>query len=112
MSVLIKGMEMPKDCKNCPFLCDYSCRVLLFEPDWGKSGRDERCPLTPVPPHGRLIDADALLAEYERDEKAADDHGHEFSFSFWSGNDDCTSWWHVQQKLMDAPTVIEAEGGE
>lgn len=47
MSVLIKGMELPKNCDVCPLADTIIC---------GAQG----CPLIEVPPHGRLIDADAL----------------------------------------------------
>ena len=66
----------------------------------------------PKRPHGRLIDADALLEQFEKEEKAADEHGRDFSFSFKSGGENCTEWWPVQQMLMDAPTIIPAEEGE
>ena len=52
MSVLIKGMEMPTSCDDC-FLplryCPYAMKP------------NGKCPLVPVPPHGRLIDADEFL---------------------------------------------------
>ena len=51
MSVLINGMEMPTSCDDC-FLplqyCPYAMKP------------NGECPLTPIPPHGRLIDAEAL----------------------------------------------------
>lgn len=70
MSILIKGMEMPKSCvgdgyqNHCPCYCseigycqavdrdehEYIDILVLMnktKPDW--------CPLIPVPPHGRLI---------------------------------------------------------
>ena len=56
MSVYIKGMEMPENCDDCPIA---NCRMdngWLHYPD-----RPEDCPLIPVPDHGRLIDADALM---------------------------------------------------
>ena len=71
MSILIKGMEMPKSCWRCP-LC------LIVDPDTYRcipTGQDFEstfdaidhivlsCPLVEVPPHGRLIDADAMLLE-------------------------------------------------
>lgn len=49
MSVLIKDMEMPKNCHECP---------LLYVTSLCDGLKD--CPLVPVPPHGRLIDADVL----------------------------------------------------
>ena len=67
MSVIIKGMKMPKSCKDCP------CREypkFSFESNWcclnQKTISDVRvispnCPLIEIPtPHGRLIDADEI----------------------------------------------------
>jgi hypothetical protein len=67
MSILIKGMEMPMRCGDCPFyglesagngmyydFCEGG-KFILCNPD---NVIDENCPLVPVPPHGRLIDAD------------------------------------------------------
>ena len=72
MSVLIKGMEMPTSCSECRFFVDAWCYAFKAD-DWrnayNKPPNGERldnCPLVPVPPHGRLIDADFLLAEYDR----------------------------------------------
>ena len=94
MSILIKGMEMPKHCWQCAFhddldeciLLNQSCMVV-----WGESKRIEDCPLVEVPtPHGRLIDADALLNKTI-----------------------CNPLWspYITKKMvLDAKTVIEAEG--
>lgn len=67
MSLIIKGVDMPKSCKDCP------CREypkFSFESNWcclnQKTISDVRvispnCPLIEIPtPHGRLIDADEL----------------------------------------------------
>lgn len=55
MSVLIKGMEMPKGCAFCRFNGADYC--------YAKGDEDTHsimpCPLVPVPPHS--IDADALI---------------------------------------------------
>lgn len=62
MSVLIRGMEMPTSCCQCPvnmYLCKRGYEYLLEHPALYDE-RAEDCPLIPVPPHGRLIDADAL----------------------------------------------------
>jgi hypothetical protein len=69
MSVYIKGMEMPTSCFQCEFrtkidpdnlMCTISQKT--FEDRFYHiEHRDESCPLVPVPEHGRLIDADALL---------------------------------------------------
>ena len=68
MSLLIKGIGMPDCCNTCPccqrvMACRYSGSYC------GATGREivdqgeinENCPLIKVQPHGRLIDADALL---------------------------------------------------
>ena len=63
MSILIKGMEMPKSCGECAIkswdgeddVCPFSGISAL------SIGRQDDCPLVPVPDHGRLIDADNLM---------------------------------------------------
>ena len=61
MSILIKGMEMPKSCWDCYFQDCGNCvlnshkvvdRFIL------EDSVDNECPLVEVPPHGRLIDVD------------------------------------------------------
>lgn len=49
MSVIVKGMEMPKNCTCCPICCGlpYQHR--------DEKGRRPDCPLVELPPHGRLI---------------------------------------------------------
>ena len=83
MSVLIKGMEMPQNCTEC----HARCRLYLN----GRKFRHPNCPLIEVPtPHGRLIDADALLNKTI-----------------------CNPLWspYITKKMvLDAKTVIEAEG--
>lgn len=65
MSVLVKGMKMPRDCKHCKIafydevygtICPFI--GIAFEVD---AKRQKTCPLVEVPtPHGRLNDADYL----------------------------------------------------
>ena len=74
MSIIIKGMEMPEDCRDCP-MCGYECDIgrtrCIIEgrilAEHYKSipfdGRPEWCPLIELLPHGRLIDADRLLMD-------------------------------------------------
>ena len=62
MSILIKGMEMPKSCLSCPLQGGTAdCRLTQKTYNWGLPERPSDCPLVPVPPHGRLIDADEFL---------------------------------------------------
>lgn len=77
MSILIKGMEMPTSCSVCPMLegdrmdglCHAACKWLDDGEYWTWYVYPEgdidyskpcNCPLVSIPPHGRLIDADAL----------------------------------------------------
>ena len=72
MSVLIKGENVPTSCRTClmKMNCD-DCegKEIVCVPlhqrigYWDDLLTDKRrgdCPLIPVPPHGRLIDADAI----------------------------------------------------
>lgn len=64
MSVLIKGAGMPEACCTCPCSYDNQCAVNLKYPTFEEyhGSRPAWCPLIEVPvPHGRLIDADALM---------------------------------------------------
>ena len=59
MAILIKGMEMPKSCKECKFWSITSC-IASYQ-------GEKSCPLIEVPePHGRCIDADALAEDLKR----------------------------------------------
>lgn len=102
MSVLIKGMEMPKNCAECPcrmigYTADY-CNVLGKFIDFavGSDGRRKDCPLIELPPHGRLIDADALL-------KLLDSCMFPSDMVTTRALSMATNW------LKEAPTVIPAD---
>ena len=94
MSVVIKGMDKPKNCFGCDFnMYDCYCKINHGGIDRDFWCCDKTCPIVEVPaPHGRLIDADALLEDVRNNSVSysADDFAHE--------------WVDVQ------PTVIEAEG--
>ena len=94
MSILIKGMEMPKKCWRCCLSQLYEnpremlvCKVTHEEVL--RYNIDSNCPLVPVPPHGRLIDADALVKKQPIPELGA-------------------PRWLIEQ----APTIIESEGAD
>lgn len=67
MRLYIPNMQMPKSCRKChisqPDGCGFVCPIVTGRPivDSLINSRHARCPLVPVPPHGRLIDADALI---------------------------------------------------
>ena len=108
MSVLIRGMKMPKSCDECP--CYYEtegawrneCEVLGKE-YIADDYRPEWCPLVELPAeHGRLIDADALkdtLDYYIRE-------------AGWSDEINEALTWVRDEFIDHEPTVIEAEEGE
>ena len=74
MSIYIKGIKAPKDCRECAFIkyssisgttyCGVTGDVLAvdFRPI-PFEGISEKCPIEEIPPHGRLIDADRLLTD-------------------------------------------------
>lgn len=114
MSVLIKGMEMPKSCSVCPMLegdrmdglCHAASRWLDDDEYWTWYAYPEgdiddskpcNCPLVEIPPHGRLIDADKLKEEFPHDED-------------WDYPVNTNSY--VVETIDKSPTIIEAEEGE
>ena len=101
MSVLIKGMEMPKNCKECMFADfeDVDFDYVLYCTANKKYADLERydhpmgwnCPLVEIPtPHSDLVDRDAMIAEYDRQHKGP------------AGG--------ARRIMEQAKTVIEAEG--
>jgi len=101
MSVLIKGMEMPKNCAECEFhqsgypdWCDLSIRARDIH---NTEIRQEWCPLVEVPtPHGPLVDIEAVYREVT---------------SYYKQR---TELQHIalRECLGRVPTIIEAEEGE
>lgn len=103
MSILIKGMKMPKNCYDCTMesICS---RWALHDAEWQKENRDKDCPLVPVPPHGRLIDADARV-----DVQLYNDEFEDYQTVNMSIDDLLDSSWI---ELEDDPTIIPAEEGK
>ena len=100
MSILIKGMEMPPNCCQCPVnmeICKRGYKYLLEHPElYDKRAND--CPLVPVPEHGRLIDADRLR------------HSHCAECTLYPDNclgDECD--WDSIFHIDHAPTIIPAD---
>lgn len=67
MSILIKDMEMPKNCAECERWSICKClndfedyESICYAVEDGDLVRDANCPLIELPPHGRLIDVDKL----------------------------------------------------
>ncbi len=110
MDILIKGMEMPENCGFCrlrhaDIAHGDACSVKVGL--WCEFyKRPDDCPLVLVQPHGRLVDADALMHKIEKVERAAEraieKNGQEYS---------CSLWYFVEDMLENAPTIISASEG-
>jgi len=110
MSVLIRGMEMPKNCFACACasyyeridraMCDLTNKQLGIKV-WKKE-RHPNCPLVELPPHGRLGDLDALYAEISNGNKAYNGiEGYDGEYPNIANVDDCL------EAIKYADTVIE-----
>ena len=106
--ILIKGMEMPKECADCRLFAvkklyngftdmfeehafctaNHSIQFNDFDID---SIRHPDCPLKEIPTHGRLIDADILLNIVREEADFPSDE-----------------WCKVIECIENAPTIIEA----
>ena len=112
MSVYI-DMEMPKSCDMCWASDDYGdyprCRITEEQRGYNFPIREKRmdnCPLTPVPPHGRLIDADKMRESIRKQTAFLRILGGEFAEiaeTLEKG---------FLQEIDNAPTIISAEEGE
>ena len=102
MGIYIKDMNEPKNCARC-FIGDR--RICT-----------ENCPIIEVPPHGKLIDVDALVEDLERQSKelfridavSPDDYWikrqqayNEALFKIWDET--------FIEYLKSRPTIIEGE---
>lgn len=62
MGVYIKDMKMPTSCLDCPCVNGENGYCQLRK-ECVYDDVPRSCPLLPVPPHGRLFDADVLMRE-------------------------------------------------
>ena len=94
MSVLIKGMEMPKSCDKCELMtANYGCAFVGAVGGESYRKRAWDCPLVEVPtPHGRLIDAEAIPWIEGKDEQ------------------DKPIYLLLKLQVEELPTIIESEG--
>lgn len=97
MSIYIKNIKMPKSCWDC-FAChDGWC--IINQKIEGHRTVTHSCPLVEVPPHGRLIDADAILGKINAIISAHPDEADLYE-------QDAVI---VRDWLRSEPTVIERE---
>ena len=94
MSILIKGMDMPKSCSDCEIRIECGCKVANSS-GWLNNKIDDHCPFAfaEVPtPHGRLIEADKLMDKIRRYDDG----------ELWREEE-------VYFTVKGMPTIIEAE---
>ena len=110
MSVLIKGMKMPRSCWECPLFDDKSmqCLILRCEIRTDQAMTASCCPLVEVPtPHRDLIDRDELK-DYATIELTSP-----FAYPQGTKQDDEKQyremWDTIRKIVIAAPTVIEGE---
>ena len=106
MSILIKGMEMPKSCWVCYFQDCGNCLLnahKVVDKCIIEDRLDEDCPLVPVPPHGRLIEDEAVREQIDEWLDSVGDVvvGHGLSY-----------YGELLGCIEDAPTIIPEEEGE
>lgn len=79
--MLLIPLDMPKNCVDCFAVessasegnfCGLTQQYIEYGTVWNK--RQDNCPLVEVPPHGRLIDADALGKYLMKRWNVNDDH--------------------------------------
>lgn len=102
MEIYLPNMEMPTSCAFCRFcegLADTlkgTCAFCMVDGKYRDAQTNDGCPLVPVPPHGRLIDADALLSQYKG--------------NIWTAQIDYAEGLRdVAKDIADAPTIIPAD---
>lgn len=98
MSVIVRGMKMPKDCFECMVDCPVGTQRFIV------TGRPRGCPLVELPEkHGRLVDADKLADLLLKEKEKVVGEGNLllcFAVGF--------AWGFITKE----PPVVEAEGSE
>ena len=69
MSVLIKGLEIPRNCNYCNASLAMAAQCIMVQrlvlpSEYDVNKRHPSCPLREVPPHGDLIDRSKIVLEY------------------------------------------------
>ena len=127
MGVYIKGMNMPKSCPcglvgvgydlYCSFTSGIPSRMREYVECCEKETRPDWCPLAEIPtPHGRLIDADALIEDLERQCKEVFRIDAVSPDDYWIKRDEAyrEALWKdwvesFGEYLNTRPTIIETE---
>jgi len=121
MSIVIKGMKMPKNCLNCDFSDtdgDCSCRSKEpYECEFAMKERPDWCPIIAELPekHGRLIDGDALRSSF----RESIDECHKWAeecdrdtLMYARISQSMGTFVEASLRTKAQPTILEAEGEE
>ncbi len=121
MSVIVKGMKMPKNCESCPCKTadafgGLGCQATGYIPlRKVNQDRPDWCPLGELPtPHGDLIDSDALKASlresialcYEWVKRMKKSRKYVMTIKAEQSLGTFEECYH---RVKSAPTIIEAE---
>ena len=103
--IYISDMEMPKTCNGCAFNLIGHCMaykgLYVERKNLEYNGKPEWCPLVELPPHGRLIDADALMETIR---------AHDYPLkAHFNSTDNGMFTIGIQQAVDEQPTIIDAE---
>lgn len=108
MSIIIVGIEVPKNCFDCP-CCNGENGYCQLRKDYVYGEVPRSCPIIPVPNHGRLIDAGALREAVGKVELEAREEYYklsdaeeecEYEMGVWDGL-------HMAAKILSTtPTII------
>lgn len=105
MSVLIKGMKMPKGCLGCPCInAKYNECMILQRRTTDVMTRMTDCPLIELPDHGDLVERDALEKELI---ELSDDEWNKKTGTSWS-----RAFEEAADVVYNAPVIIPAERRE
>lgn len=97
MSVLIRGMEMPKGNSTLNVLIYSDGRIFT-----GHKNDDEYSAVEVPAPYGRLVDADALTKTISEHVYPVTDYFNSRDYGmFWTGG--------IEKAINEQPTIIEAE---
>ena len=106
VSVIVKGMAMPKNCQECGLYIEGACYAKGYR-DYRSimdTAKPDDCPLVELPEkHGRLVDADKLADLLSKEKEKVVGEGNLF-LCFAVG----FAWGFIAKE----PTVVEAEGGK
>ena len=103
MSILIRGMEMPKSCNECIMSIEQACMINgnIISDYWARLDRPTDCPLVELPPHGGLIDSSVAMINISKQGFMIDKDGYVWMLRK-----------HAYKAVEDTPAIIEAEGVE